>query len=877
MLPKLSLNYLLFSICLFAFPIFFYGQEIEVTKQLLDSTAVVSIVDTIAEKESLENEVFYDSKNQYHEVKKRKSFLVTDAKLKYGDFEIVGDYIEIDWNKNQVYAAGKVDSLGKIIVPTTFTQGGKSYKQDKIRFNFKSKEGVAYNVKTVEEDGILLGEKVKRKSDSISYIRGAEYTTDPLYKDGKIDRPDYVLRTEIGKLIDRKDKGKTVITGPISLKIHDVPTPLIAPFALIPLNSKRKAGILVPSFGEREQQGFFLQNGGFYLPIDETVDLTLLGNFFTRGSWGINAKSDYKFRYKNNGSFNLNYENNIIGIKGLSNFSQNKLYRFSWNHRQDPKANPNLVLTSSVNISSSEYFRNSLDNNNIFSGNNVTNTTSSSISLVKTFDQLPFTTSLNLTHNQNNNATGDNISLNLPQLTVNMSRQYPFAPKVGAKKGLLQSLGTDYSMNLINSLTTNDNDFLTSKMFESSSTGLQHNFNFQSGVTALNYFPITLSMNYSDVWVFDTIERTFNSTTNTTEDDTNSGFDSFRTFSLSASTETNLYGQLNFKEKKDGSAPSIKAIRHVLTPRVGLSYRPDFSADFWGYYDTYLNNLNEEVSYTSFSGGVFGSPSSGEQANVNFGISNNLEFKVKNKNQSATDSLEYKKVKIFDYLNLNSSYNFAADSLNFSNLEATGASSLLENKFRINYSASIDPYKLVFDDALDETGTRVNKLGAFRFNRYNVNFSYGFNNDTFRKEKPKKDETNNNFRGKGRYEVFEFNKRGYAFFAMPWTLNFNFNYNANRANARDFNTQSSLGVNGSVQLTPYWNISGSTAYDIENKELTFTRFQFARDLQSFQINFSWSPIGATRAWDFFIGIKSDLLKDTLKYNQRNFANGNQFN
>src|SRR5690606_34942252 len=422
-----------------------------------DSTVVLvdSIkIDTVRE-ERLEDILVYNSDDQIHEWRKKMSYLLRNAIVQYTDMEIRADYIEINWETGDVYADGKRDSLGMITEPTIFKQGGNEYEQHSFKINFKTKVGVAYNVRMVEGEGVLIGDRVKRANDSTMYVRGADYTTDTYFIEKKTDDPDYVLRTQTAKYIDGKNKA--MVTGPINMRIYDVPTPLTLPFAYLPMGDTRSAGIIIPSFGERNDVGFFLEGLGFYLPIGEYLDLSILGDIYTKRSWGVRANSTYRKRYRYSGGFRFDYENRVTGIKGLDNYSKMTNYRLNWSHSQDPKANPNLIFSANVNLTSSQYFRESINNANIINGDVYTNSTSSSISVNKTFPNSPFSLSVVASHHQyNNRSTNEPASMQfvLPQLTFNMSRLYPFAPKVGSKKGLIKNLGVGYNFNIVNNINT---------------------------------------------------------------------------------------------------------------------------------------------------------------------------------------------------------------------------------------------------------------------------------------------------------------------------------------------------------------------------------------------------------------------------------------
>ena len=844
-------------------------SQIEPNQNVEDSSviAVDSIkIDTVQREERLEDVLAYNSDDQIHEWKKKMSYLLRNAVVNYTDMEIRADYIEINWETGDVYADGKRDSTGMIVEPTIFKQGGKEYEQHSFKVNFKTKVGVAYNVRLSEGEGVLVGDRVKRANDSIMYIRGADYTTDTYFIEKKTDDPDYVLRTGRAKFIDGKNK--VMITGPINMRIYDVPTPLTLPFAYLPMGDTRAAGIIIPSFGERTDVGFFLEGMGFYLPIGEYLDLTLTGAIYTKGSWRAQAASAYRKKYRFNGNFNFQYENRVTGIKGLDDYSKMTNYSVRWTHAQDQKANPNLSFNASVNFASSQFYRQSINNFNVITGDVFTNTTSSSISLNKIFPNSPFSLSIVASHHQNNNLGTDlpaTMQFTLPQLTFNMSRVYPFAPKAGSKKGLLKNLAVGYNLNVINSINTNEDDAFTSRMWEDAKNGAKHHLDLNTGVTLGSYFPITFNASYDEVWALKTIDRQFNYDENKIVDNSINGFDAYRTFSLGTSISTNLYGTYIAKNEN----ATIKGIRHVISPSIGLNYNPNFLSEEWGYYDTYRGADGRQVLYSRFEGGAYGAPTMRENAGVSFSLRNNLEMKVRSK----TDSTGFKKIKIFEYLDISSNYNMVAEEFKLGNINVSGMTRLFDG-FNLQFRASFDPYKIVFEEGR-EIGERVNKLGAFRLNSYGFNFGYNFDNKTFGggeidSKKYKK-------RGSVRNENFYFDDYDYAHFTIPWKLGLSINHSYNRGLAREGINTTVMAINAAISPSPYWSLSTNTSYDFKAQRFSQATFNFTRDLRSFNLTFSWVPFGQYKTWNFFIGIKASILSDAVKYDDRSSSLINQSN
>ncbi|MRJ10358.1 LPS-assembly protein LptD [Ornithobacterium rhinotracheale] len=867
-------NRLIRIILIFIWGLGFAQQNKNVSKSNINSANISKDslkIDTVkTNSRALQSIVDYTSENVYHDLKNKKSYLEHDAHVQYTDIDISAEFIEINWETGMLFAEGKKDSIGRLIKPSIFKQGENTMEYDNFTYNIKTKKGTASNIRTQQnlggDNGVVVAKLVKQYSDTVSGLRKVAFTTDEYFINKKDTIADYHLEAEVAKFIQGKDR--KVVTGPVFMKIYNVTTPLALPFSFIPMGTDRSTGLLLPSFGERQDVGFYIQGAGIYVPLGDYMDITFTGDIFTKGSYGLHTRSQYKKRYKFSGDFSFDWERRVTGIKGLSSYSKSKLYRLYWSHRQDPKANPNLIFSANVNYTSSKFYRQGLSNYNLISGDVLRNTAQSSISINKTFPNTPFSASLNLSHSQtfgggSGSSSQNPVNFTLPSLVVNMSRIYPFAPKVGAKKGLLQNMGMTYNFNLQNLIQTNEDDVFTKKMFDDAKNGIKHNLSFNTGTTIFNYFPVNFGGNYQDVWYLKTIEKSYDPATRTVETKDVKGFSTFRTFGVNASVQTTLYGIKVFGSADDNKR--IKAIRHVISPSVGFSYTPDFSAPAWGYYDSYINERGEQVLYSKFEGGIYGSPSRGLSESLNLSISNNLEMKIRSKQ----DSTGVKKVKIFDYLNLSTSYNFAADSLKLSPVSINGATSILDNQMRINFSATVNPYQVLVNEQ-NPYGVRINKFGKLNLTNYNIGLNYSLNDKTFGDRKidyPR--------RGAIRNDVYYFDDQGYAQYLTPWNLSFGLNYSANKNLRGDVNKTTSLNISGRIAPTPYWDISGSTNIDLQSGQISYTRLALTRDLRSFRINFSMVPFGMYKTWNFFIGIKANFLSDALKYEERNFNSGRQ--
>lgn len=642
--------------------------------------------------------------------------------------------------------------------------------------------------------------------------------------------------------------------------IERVPTPFIMPFAILPITDKRSAGILIPSFGERESVGFFLNGLGYYQPIGEHFDLKILMDLFTKGSWNLRPEINYRKNYKYNGNFSAEVGTTVQGIKGLDDYSKSNTYRISWRHSQDSKADPFLNFNASVDVVSTRFYNNTVNNNYIFNQNALNAQQNSSISVTKRFLNLPITITGNASYSQNF-ATGL-ADLRLPQMNVAVNQFYLFKPKNGIRQGILENITVNTAFALNNYVTTTEKELFKKSMWDKMQTGVKNNISLSTNTTFAKYFTFSLNANADNVLTTKTLSRVYNPIKGAIENVYNKQIAGYSVFSTSASLQTVLYGMLKFN--KDSK---IQAIRHMVTPSFSFTYSPDFGDTRWGYFRNYYNEYGQLTPYSIFDGGVYGAPSTGLVQALGFNINNNLEMKVRSKK----DSTGFKKIKIFENLNISGGYNFAAEKNKFSFISINGQSSFLDNKLSVNTSLILDPYKILFNPN-DDSGVRTNEFGSFSLQQFNVQLSYPLNNDIFggKNNEKKKYDT----KGEIRNENYFFDEDNYARFEQPWTLNINANYAYTKNLTRFGQRVASVGLDGSLKLTPYWNINGSTHYDFVSKELAYTRLGFSRDQRSFIINFNWVPFGQYKVYDFFIGIKANILRDALKYKDRSFTEPN---
>lgn len=833
------------------------------TPEKLPKNAVkdtISKKDTIvAKKEALDDVLHTKADDQRRDIPKKMTFLNKNAQVKYQDMQIDADYISIDDNKNLIYARGKLDSLGKIIEPVITTQAGKKYETNEFSYNTKTKQAIAFNARTEESEGVIIAQKTKKYNDSVFAMRKADYTTDEYFVKKKDTAADYFMRASNIKLIKSKNKSQ-IVTGPIQMYIEQVPTPLVMPFAILPFSDKRAAGILIPSFGEREDVGFFLNGIGYYQPIGEHFDLKVLADIYTKGSWNLRPQMNYQKKYRYSGSFNADIGTMVRGIKGLDDYTKNSTYRISWSHAQDSKSNPFLTFSAQVDIVSTKFYNNPLNNNYIFNQNVLNTQQNSTVTLTKRFLKLPVTITGTASYSQNF-ATGL-ADLRLPQMNVAVNQFYLFKSKSGVRQGLIENITVNTGFNLTNFVNTQENELFKKEMWDKMQTGLKNNIALATNTTLAKYFTFSLSANIDNALTTKTLNRYYDPVNNVTVDEINKKFAGYSSFSTTASLQTTLYGMMKFKK---GSV--VEAVRHMVTPSIGFTYSPDFSSPGFGYYKNYYNASGALTPYSIFEKGIVGSPSNSLVGALGFNIGNNIEMKVKSK----SDSTGVKKVKIFESLNLSGSYNFAAKDHPWSIITINGQSSFFNNKLTVNTSLSLDPYKIVFIPGQDQ-GIRTETFGGFSVQGFNVQLSYPLSSEIF----GEKVDYAKKYSSKGeiRNENYYFDDDHYARFDQSWTLNINANYAYSKGLNRFGNKIASLGLDGSIKLTPYWNVTGSTHYDLVTKELAYTRIGFSRDQRSFTINFNWVPFGQYKVYDFFIGIKANILSDALKYKDRSFTQPN---
>ena len=864
-----------------------YSQDIKSQKNTLPSVkqtdkpviivkdTVKPVIDTIKKDTIKPKKTFLDGKVKYVakdyakiDQKKKRITLYNEAELYYKDVELKSGIIVLDYEKDEVYAGRIKDSLGVLHQYPNFKQGASEVQPDSIRFNFKTKKALIYNSRTEQGEFKIKAAITKKENDSVYFLKGARFTTS-----ADIDNPEYYFQTNKVKFIP----GKKVITGLTNMVIADVPTPIALPFAYFPMSQEKSvSGIILPSYNDSNTRGFSLQNGGYYFALSDNYDLTVLGDYYTNGSYAMRFESSYAKRYKYRGNVNLRYENLISSERGYPDYSKQKIYNIQWSHSKDSKSNPNSSFSASVNMGSSKYFKQSINQANI--GSSLNNTLSSSISYNKTFNTIPQARiALTATHSQNTQT--EVINMTLPSLQASIDRVYPFVGKDGAKKGLIKNINLQYNLSGKNSFVTTDSLFFKPQMFKDAEIGMQHSIPISTNFKIFKHFSASTSANYQETWVTKTIDRNYDQDINQVVDKTVNGFDAFRTYNFSSSLGTTVYGTFKFGETK-----KIQAIRHVMRPSLSYSYTPSFEK----YYDTYAIDASGKTmrDFTRFEGSVYGAPGKQNSNIIGFDLSNTFEAKMTDKDSTKT---EPKKVMLLNNLNFSTSYNFNADGKTTFALEpvrVSGGTQLFENKMNVNFAATLNPY------AIDNSGQQINVFNInnggslFRMTSANMTLNYSFSNKNNKDDKNEQSERNGgrsddlfgtntdlNDTSKSQFDEGESENVITEFFnsKLPWDMTMAYSLTYSNVNRENKITGNSIMVSANMDITPKWKGGISTGYDFVQKGVTFTQLRFERDLLSWRMAFNWSPFGEYSNWNFFIGIKSGILSD-IKWEKRSVSN-----
>lgn len=830
----------------------------------------------------LDNQVVFSSKDSMIMVGREMTFMYGDGQIDYGDLKLTAEDIELDMAKSEVYAVGVEDSLGEVVGSPVFEEAGTAYESGTMRYNFKSKRGYITNVITQQGEGYLTGGTTKKTDGEDFYVENGRYTTCDDH-----ECPHFYLQLTRAKVRPKKN----IVTGPAYMVLAGLPLPLAVPFGYFPFSDKYASGVIVPTFGDDYNRGFYLSDGGYYFAINDYIDLALTGEIYTKGSWGLSAQSTYNKRYKFNGHFNVNYLKTINGEKGDPDYSTATNFQVLWSHTQDAKSNPNMTLSASVNFTTSGYSRSSV--NAYYSNAFTENTKSSTINLSYRFPQSKWqlSTSLNLSQRTQDST----LSVSFPNLNVSMSQTYPFKRKkpVGDEKWY-EKIRMSYSGQLQNSLTAKQDEFFKKSLIKDWRNGMKHNIPISATFNLFKYFNLTPSINITDRMYTSKIRREWDPAKSAEICDTTYSFYNVWDFTSSVSLDTKIYG---FFQPLPFLGDKVKMIRHVMTPTVSFSYAPDFSSPWFGYYGQYsytdTQGNPQTRKYSLFPNSLFGVPGQGKTGAVSFSLANNLEMKVK-----TNDSIGEKKVSLIENFTVSQSYNFAADSLNWSNIN-TSLLLRLTKQFNLNLNATWDVYTYQLNSAGNPVRVNIPRWkagkGIGRLSSTGTSFSYTFNNDTFKRkdkkdaDKGKKDDDNNGGssfddtsggrprsprdNGDNSGDDLQLDADGYVPWSVPWSLSVNYSINYSYG---DFNYEKmeyngkitqNLSLSGNIRPTKNWEFSATASYDFETHKLAYMNLNISRDLHCFTMRASVIPVGPYKSYNFHIAVKSSLLSD-LKYDKR---------
>ncbi len=794
---------------------------------------------SISDDSFLNSKVIYNAKDSMNvDMVNQKAYLYNNAHVIYEDIKLTAGYIEIDFGKDLVYATSIKDSAGKDSQLPVFEQAADKFTAGKITYNFKTKKGKINDVITQQNDGFIHGQDIKKDTNNVYYVAHGKYTTCDL------PHPHYYIGAKKIKVIP-DDK---IVTGPACLYIADIPTPLVIPFGYFPNKKGRRSGILLPTYGESNNLGFFLRDGGFYFGGSEKIDLALRADIYGNGSFGAKAASSYKNIYKYTGAFNISFSQISDGDKVLPSTQTRNDFFVRWNHAQDARSHPTSRFSADVNAGSSSYNK---YNGNV-TGAYLQNTFSSNIAYAKTFTGTPFNFSANLRHSQNTQTKV--VTASLPELSLTMNRIYPFKSKNAVGNKWYDKIGMSASANARNDISSGDSTLFTNKTIQQMKNGVHFAVPISTSFNLFKVFTVTPSINMGSSIYFQTLRERYDTTsTNPTHlfQDTIHGVAMANDFSVATAMSTHLYGDYFFKTKH------LKQIRHVATPTITASYRPDFSESQYGYYQYVEGDYNHVLpQYSIYQNGIYGGPAAGRSGLVAFSLNNTLEAKTKHQTDSGA---VFKKVNLIDNLGVSFAYNAAVSNYNWSPINFVGRTKLFK-KLDLTGGATLDPYQI------DSTGNHIehfewanNRLGRLT----NATLSLS----TSLKSKEKKADTKAvKQTPSDELDYINTHKDYYVDFSVPWSLNIYYNLNYSKTGITKTITQSAT-FNGDLSVTKKWKISLTSGFDFTSKKLTLTSINIYRDLHCWEMRFNWVPFGFRQSYSVDISVKSAMLKD-LKLSRR---------
>ena len=896
-------TYLLLSLFVFGFFCSFYAEAQRVRGKRMrggektdslhrDSLALDSLgmdslaADTTKKKEPLDAPVIYEASDSIVFTKEGYAHLYGEGKVNYQNIELTSAVITMNMDSSTVYATGVTDTAGVETGSPIFKDGETPYESKIMRYNFKTKKGFINSIVTQQGEGYVTSEEGKKGANDEIYMRHGKYTTCDNH-----EHPHFYLKLSMAKVRPKKN----VVFGPAQLVVEDVPLPIAVPFGFFPFNSSYSSGFIMPTYGDEMNRGFYLRDGGYYFAISDQMDLKVLGEIFTKGSWGLSAASNYNKRYKFSGSFNASYLVTKTGEKNMPDYSVSKDFRIQWSHRQDAKANPNSSFSASVNFATSSYDRSSLSS--LYNPQQYSqNTKASSVSYSRNFPEIGLNISgaFNITQNTRDSS----LSMTLPDVNISLNRIYPFKRKKSAgDERWYEKISLQYTGSITNSISTKDNLLFKTPLTQWEN-GMQHKIPVSATFNLFKYINIVPSFNYTERWYLRKVKQSYDASPTSRDHvkrDTINGFNRLYDYNLSLQMNTKLYGMYKplFMKSKE------LQIRHVFTPTVSYTYTPDFGKSRYGYYDTYTYTDEDgevrTVEYSPYEGAVYGYPGKNMSQNISFSIDNNIEMKMK----SDKDTTGYKKISLIDQLGASLSYDVA--NKRWSDLSMNLRLKLTKS-YTFNMNASFATYAYQFDEngnvvVGDRTEWSYGRFG--RFQGYSGSFSYTLNNDTFKKLFGKKDEDEKNKDNKGKEEnedeeteeeTEEQNNNsnmrktekasvdsdGYLAFKLPWSVSLSYSYSIREDRSKDINIKTmrypyslthSLNVSGNFKIGSRWNMTYSTGYDFTSKEMSMTTLNITRDLHCFNMSCGL-VFGPFTSYNFSIRANSSMLTDALKWDQR---------
>lgn len=825
-----------------------------------------------------------------------------EAKVDYQDMKLEAERIHMSLDSSLVRAEGVEDSLGVKTGTPVFNMGSDKYESNQMAFNFKTKKGLINTVYTEQEDGYLSAQLSKRDSSGVVYMAHGRYTT------CDDEHPDFYIALSRAKV----RPGKDVVFGPAHLVVADVPLPLAIPYGFFPFSKSYSSGFIMPTYGDETSRGFYLRDGGYYLAISDMMDLKLLGEIYTKGSWGISAASNYRKRYKYSGSFFFSYLNTKTGDKGMKDYAEETSYKIQWSHRQDSKANPYSSLSASVNFASTSYEQSNLTS--IYNPQARTQSTrTSSVSWSTGFSSIGMT--LSSTFNLSQNMRDSSIAVTLPDLNISISRFYPFKRKAAVgKERWYEKISMSYTGHISNSIQTKEDKLFKSSLVKDWRNGWQHQIPISGSFSLFDVINVNPSFNLTDRTYLTKVKQSWDEVHQTVKNDTLRGFYNVYNWNLSLSASTKLYGFFIPNRKLFGD--KIDRIRHVFTPSLSFSYAPDFSEHRYGFWDSYQKTDAQGnvtlVEYSPYQSNLYGTVGRGKTGSLSLDISNNVEMKIK----TDKDTTGFKKISIIDELGFSMSYNLAAKEKPWSDL-STRLRLKLTKSYTFNMNAVFATYAYELDDkGKPYVGNRTEySYGRFgRFQGMSQNLSYTLSPESLKKlfgggseedDKKKKGRGNqgddddddddtgvesniDNTMQKGQRGArekggkAETDEDGYMAFSMPWSLTFGYGITMRENTSGEFNEKSmrypykftqTLNFSGNLRLSEGWNISFSSGYDFDFHKLSMTTASLSRDLHCFSMSCQM-VIAPYTSYNFSFRCNAATLTDALKYDKRSSVSNN---